>query len=251
MNLSLSTKSSTSSDLPLFVFLPGLDGTGYLYQGQSLELRGHFDVRFLSISNQDRGDWQSLSLNVLSLIMAEIEHKSSSTVYLCGESFGACLALKTALLSPNLIERLILVNPASSFARSFWVGWSIPWFSLVPSSLYLGLTTTFLPFLAATERMTPLNRSLLLKAMQSVSQDTIAWRLSLLQQFSFSHRDVSALSIPVLLLAGTKDRLLPSVEEVGHLSRLFRRVKVQLLPESGHACLLESQVNLAKILEIE
>lgn len=251
MNLSLSPQSPNSSDLPLFVFVPGLDGTGYLYQQQTLGLRRFFDVRFLSISNQDRGDWQSLSLDVVSLIKAEIEHKSFSSVYLCGESFGACLALKIALFSPNLIERLILVNPASSFARSVWVGWAIPWLSLVPASFYLGLMATFLPFLADTARMTPSSRSLLLKAMQSVPQDTVVWRLSLLQQFTFSNQKVSLLPMSVLLLAGTRDRLLPSVEEVGRLNRLFHRAKVQLLPNSGHACLLESKVNLAEILELK
>jgi len=32
--------------------------------------------------------------------------------------FGGCLALRVALAAPDLIERMVLVNPATCFARS-------------------------------------------------------------------------------------------------------------------------------------
>lgn len=35
------------------------------------------------------------------------------------ESFGGCLALRVARAVPQLIERMVLVNPATSFARSY------------------------------------------------------------------------------------------------------------------------------------
>ena len=32
--------------------------------------------------------------------------------------FGGCLALRVALAAPDLVERMVLVNPATCFARS-------------------------------------------------------------------------------------------------------------------------------------
>ena len=41
-------------------------------------------------------------------------------VYLLGESFGGVLALAVARERPDLVDRVVLVNPATSFQRSPW-----------------------------------------------------------------------------------------------------------------------------------
>ena len=41
-------------------------------------------------------------------------------VYLLGESFGGLLALAAASEAPELADRVVLVNPATSFPRSAW-----------------------------------------------------------------------------------------------------------------------------------
>lgn len=41
-------------------------------------------------------------------------------VYVLGESFGAVLALAVAARRPDLVDRLVLVNPATAFQRSVW-----------------------------------------------------------------------------------------------------------------------------------
>lgn len=41
-------------------------------------------------------------------------------VYLLGESFGAVLALAVAHAKPDLVDRLVLVNPATSYENSIW-----------------------------------------------------------------------------------------------------------------------------------
>jgi predicted alpha/beta superfamily hydrolase len=59
--------------------------------------------------------WDDLAVSVVNLIEEELNKQPSRSVYLCGESFGGCLAVKVALKSPDLFERIILVNPATSF----------------------------------------------------------------------------------------------------------------------------------------
>lgn len=41
-------------------------------------------------------------------------------VYLLGESFGAVLALAVAHAKTDLVDRLVLVNPATSYEQSIW-----------------------------------------------------------------------------------------------------------------------------------
>ena len=39
-------------------------------------------------------------------------------VTLVAESYGGCLGLRVAVAAPELIQRLVLVNPATSFSRA-------------------------------------------------------------------------------------------------------------------------------------
>ena len=41
-------------------------------------------------------------------------------VYILGESFGGVLALAVAAEYPAMVDRLVLVNPASCYPRSIW-----------------------------------------------------------------------------------------------------------------------------------
>lgn len=41
-------------------------------------------------------------------------------VYLLGESFGCVLSLAVATKRPALVDRIVLVNPATSFEQSVW-----------------------------------------------------------------------------------------------------------------------------------
>ena len=108
------TPNQLQPQLPLFVFLPGMDGTGQLFRTQTAGLEAGFDVRCLALSPTDLTSWDELAEQTVELIYQELD-KASRPVYLCGESFGGCLAMKVALLKPDLFTRIILVNPASSF----------------------------------------------------------------------------------------------------------------------------------------
>ena len=45
-------------------------------------------------------------------------HHANRKVTLVAESFGGCLGLRAAAAAPDLVERLVLVNPATSFGRA-------------------------------------------------------------------------------------------------------------------------------------
>lgn len=47
-------------DLPLFLFFPGMDGTGQLFTVQIPRLMDAFEIRCLTIPQTDQSDWETL-----------------------------------------------------------------------------------------------------------------------------------------------------------------------------------------------
>ena len=249
--LRLLTSKTSKPTHPLFIFLPGMDGTGELLRPQLAGLRTAFDIRCLSIPSDDLTGWDGLVEQSAHLIDREQKRVPSRPIYLCGESFGGCLALKLAAHFPQLCDRLILVNPASSVNRQPWMGWGASVTQWLPNSLYRISTLGLLPFLIAPQRVSRPSRRALLAAMQSVTPESAAWRLSLLSQFVLEELPLERIEQPVLILAAGADRLLPSVAEAERLVSYLPNAQKTLLPESGHACLLETEVKLGDILQLQ
>ncbi|PPS41542.1 alpha/beta fold hydrolase [Chroococcidiopsis sp. TS-821] len=245
------TPNKVQSQYPLFVFLPGMDGTGRLLRSQTEGLEVAFDVRCLSIPLDDLTSWADLSQQVVDLIEIEIAKNPQRKVYLCGESFGGCLAIKVALHSPQLFDRIILVNPASSFHRRSWYSWASQLIHIVPRWVYPFGALGLLAFIASLDRIAPTERKDLLHVMRSVPPETVLWRLSLVREFDVSDAQLRQLTQPILVVASRRDRLLPSVAEARHLARVFDNVKTVFLPYSGHACLIEKDINLYEIMQKE
>lgn len=125
----------------------GTDGTGQSIVSQlpTLEQDG-WDVWTLYLPVEERSGWDELTARTAELVHSlatgwregrgnqggpsasgNNHHddgaiRQSSTppplVTLVGESFGGCLALRVALFDPALVERLVLINPATCFNRS-------------------------------------------------------------------------------------------------------------------------------------
>ncbi|MBW4615977.1 MAG: alpha/beta hydrolase [Desmonostoc vinosum HA7617-LM4] len=243
------TPKRVQPEYPLFVYLPGMDGTGQLLRSQTAGLEVGFDVRCLAIPRKDLTSWNVLTKNVLDLIHTELEKSSQRTIYLCGESFGACLAMKVATQAPQLFQRIILINPASAFHLRPWLNWASLLTYLVPECLYDVSALGLLPFIASLPRISRSDRHELLKTMRSVPAATVLWRLALLREFDVTEQQLRRLTQPVLLIAGGSDRLLPSITEVQRIANILPNAQVVILPHSGHACLLEKDIYLYKILK--
>ncbi|MCP9785256.1 alpha/beta fold hydrolase, partial [Cyanobium sp. N5-Cardenillas] len=233
---------------PKFIFLPGMDGSGKLLQPQVHRLQSDFDICSFSIPANDLTGWDGLTEQVVQLIKTERQQDPSRPIVLCGESFGACLALNLAANYPRLCDRLVLVNPASSARRQPWMQMGVSFTQWLPSSLYRLSTLSLLPFLIDPQRVSRFNQTALLAAMRSVTPSSAAWRLSLLRQFALEELPLERIEQPVLILASGSDRLLPSVAEARRIAMYLPRAKTALLPKSGHACLLETEVKLHSLL---
>ncbi|MEC4985481.1 MAG: alpha/beta hydrolase [Oscillatoria sp. PMC 1068.18] len=245
------TPKNLNPNCPLFIFLPGMDGTGELLRCQTESLQECFDIRCLAIPSDDLTDWDTLSAQVVELIKREIGKNSGRSVYLCGESFGGCLALKVAAREPKLFDRIILVNPASSFSQRPWLRWGAQYLRLVPECFYRFSALAILPFFVTLGRTGSRERRELLEAMRSVPPHTVQWRVSLLKDFCVDDNHLRQLTQPVLLIAGGSDRVLPSIAEAERLADKLSDARISVLKYSGHACLLESETQLYQILKAE
>ena len=234
---------------PLFIYLPGMDGTGELLSTQADKLAQFFDLRCLFIPPDDLSTWQTLTEGIIDLIKQEIALTPRRLVYLCGESFGGCLALQATLSASEIIQRLILVNPASSFNQRPFLGLGVNLLPLIPDPIHRSSAIGLLPFLAELSRINKQERRALLQAMRSLPAKVVSWRLSLLRDFMVSQQELANIKQPTLILAGGADKLLPSIEEAQRLVQVLPQGKVVVLTKSGHACLLEADTNLYDILD--
>ncbi|KJH72903.1 alpha/beta fold hydrolase [Aliterella atlantica] len=243
------TPKRLQPEYPLFVFLPGMDGTGQLLRSQTTGLEAAFDVRCLMLPPEERTSWDVLTKQVIDLIAAELDKNSRRSVYLCGESFGGALAIKIALKAPELFQRVVLVNPASALHRRPWLDWASQLVYLVPSCLFEIGALGLLPFLVSLGRTPRSDRQDILKTMRSVPPETVLWRLSLIREFDVDDRQLRQITQPVLLIASALDRLLPSIAEARYLVKNLPNANMVILPYSGHACLVEADINLYKLMQ--
>ena len=135
-SLRLLACTPVTASRPLFVFLPGMDGSGALLQPQVAGLSTGFDIRCLSIPPDDLRGWEELTEQVAALIRMEQQRHPGRKTTVCGESFGGCLALKLITRFPKLCDQLILVNPATSAQRQPWIGACSSLTQLLPTPIY-------------------------------------------------------------------------------------------------------------------
>ncbi|MHC5610075.1 MAG: alpha/beta fold hydrolase [Nostoc sp.] len=243
------TPELSNSNYPLFVFLPGMDETGKeLMYIQTAGLEAAFDVRCFVIPPDVLTSWDEMAEKVVALTKIELEKVPRSHVYLCGESFGGCLALKVLEKFPQLFTKIILINSASSFHRVPWLNLGSLLFPYTPQLFYKISSFLSLSFLANLSRISPTARQALSKSTSSAPQETANQRLSLMREFDVDENKLSQITQPVLLIGSRNDRLLPSEAEAQYLSNIFPNHQIITLPHSGHACLVERDVNLYQLL---
>ncbi|MBW4445402.1 MAG: alpha/beta fold hydrolase [Spirirestis rafaelensis WJT71-NPBG6] len=261
----LLTTQFSNHNYPLFVFIPGMDETGNeLMYIQTAGLEAAFDVRCFVIPPDELTSWDEMAEEIVTLTKIELEKvprrhvrgasrrevvcRETSPVYLCGESFGGCLALKVLEKFPQLFTKIILINSASSFHRVPWLNLGSVLFPYTPQFFYKICSFLSLPFLADLNRISPAASQALSKSTSSAPKETANQRLSMMREFDIDENKFSQITQPVLLIASREDRVLPSEAEAKHLSNIFPNSQIITLPHSGHACLVERDVNLYQIL---
>jgi pimeloyl-ACP methyl ester carboxylesterase len=264
------------SSLPLMLYLPGIDGTGLAASRQFECILRRFDLITLVTPPEDRTDFSALVDIVTNFLKEEVPlHSPTRPIYILGESFGGVLALAVAAEAPHLVDRLVLVNPATSFEDSLWpiIGPLLP---NVPSQAYQALPIALAPVLGnpinllsaaldSTDETSSIGdrlNAVVRGAAQLLAQlplladllppETLAWKLKLLEQGCATVAPILG-QVPqrVLLVIGDQDLLIPSKEEGHRLQRALPRAHLRVEKGRSHALLQEGGVDLVAIMEEE
>jgi len=175
-----------------------------------------------------------------------------------------------AARNPQIDLVLILVNPATSFAKTPLQP-VLPLLESMPSEFHV--TVPYLlsfvmgdPLkmaavsiennLSPPETLQKLSDSLtsmlplLSELSDIIPRDTLLWKLKLLKAgAAYANSRLHAVQAEVLLLASGKDNLLPSGEEADRLFKALKNCRVRYFKDNGHTLLLEDGVNLLSVIK--
>ncbi|CAI8615521.1 unnamed protein product [Vicia faba] len=259
-----------SNDSPTIMFLPGMDGTGFGLSLHHQALARFFEVRCLHIPVHDRTPFEGLVKLVEEAVKLEHALSPKKPIYLVGDSLGGCLALAVAARNPTVDLILILVNPATSFARS-QLQPLLPILEAIPDELHVTV-----PFLLSFIMGEPLkmatvnignglpptkiieqlsnNLTSLLPCLPELAdiipKDTLLWKIKLLKSAAaYTNSRLHAVRAEVLVLASGKDNMLPSVNEAQRLASTLKNCKIRIFKDNGHTLLLEDCIGLLTIIK--
>jgi pimeloyl-ACP methyl ester carboxylesterase len=278
--------------LPLLVFLPGMDGSLLTPFMQYPELGARFELACMQHVGgmSSRRSFPDLVSDCANFVASQTS--AGRRVVLVGESFGATLTLGVLdRMRQDELNELpagaVLVNPATCYDRSILssVGPACaslpqPLYSLsllllsglvfepaqAPAFIALILALRQPALLASPAREAYLGR-VALSALMGVangpqfqigpllrprifSPSDLAFRLSAWLEMGAAAvaPTISNLQTPILLVAGARDRLLPSVDEAERLSSQMPAAVNRgtvIVPCAGHASTLGTQIDLA------
>jgi pimeloyl-ACP methyl ester carboxylesterase len=200
------------------VLLPGLDGTGLLFDPLLRELPPEWSTQVVSYPPDQRLGYDELSVHVYEQLPRE------QPFVLLGESFSGPLAIRLAAELPKNLCGLILVatfvrKPVRWLPR--WIGPYVPGFPfrLMPTWSQLRLLTS--------GRSTPELRRLFAAALRQVDPKVLAHRVAEVLRVNVT-REFSQISVPMLVLAARYDRTVPDHNRQ-RMEQLRSDVRVEMI----------------------
>jgi pimeloyl-ACP methyl ester carboxylesterase len=146
-----------------------------------------------------------------------------SATALVGISQGGWLALKFATQQPARVTRLVLLAPG---------GIAAPRLSFLLRAIPLSFMGRW--GAEAINRIVFGRQPIAAEVEIFMNEIMTHFRPRIEPQPLFTDGELAALTMPILLLAGAEDALLPSEKTAGRLSRLAPDVTARILPHTGH-----------------
>jgi pimeloyl-ACP methyl ester carboxylesterase len=219
------------------VLVPGLDGTAQLFYRQIPLLAREFDVIAFPLPDDARCTMDSL----VEALRARIE-QASGDVFLCGESFGGALGLSFALAHPERLRGLIALNTFPVIRSPRMLRAAPPLLRLVPWAA-MPAVRRFTERRLHTRHTRPEDLREFRERTRAIGRAGYIRRLEILRTYDIRER-LHELEVPTLFLAGSEDRLVPSVAEARFMGERAPQASVRILEGYGHVCLIHHDFDL-------
>lgn len=215
---------------PPLILLHGTGSNSAMWLGDAAEFGPHYRVYAVDIigepgkSASNRPDMRGPQHTEWLEDVVNALHLATATFVTC--SLGGWMALKFATIHPERVARLVLLCPSG----------------VAPAKLSFLFKAA--PLLMLGEwGIKRSNR--LVYGKQPIPPEAEAFGLLVMKHFQprfnpipvFSDDELRRLTMPVLLLAGAQDALLPSAKTAARLRQLLPQVETRVFPESGHVLL--------------
>lgn len=234
---------------PPFLYVSGVDGSGKLFYKQAADLARDHTVISFPLRREGRYLMPAL-IDDLTWIVRDAGFRS---VTVLGESFGGLLTLETALTHPHIFERIILVNTFPYFMHRAKIRFGVALFTLLPDTLLKAHRTRSARRILFGQDVNEEDRQLFREHTRSVAYEGYMSRLRIIRDTDLRAR-LHEIKTPALVVAGTADRLLNSVQAARIMVEKMPRAKLKLLEGTGHTALISNRVRvrdwLAEFAEI-
>jgi pimeloyl-ACP methyl ester carboxylesterase len=225
---------------PPLILIPGLDGTALLFYRQVPLLAARFRVLTFPLPDDATATMDSL-VEDLKLLLRGID-PAGEGAFLCGESFGGALGLSFALAHAELLRGLIVVNSFPVIRQRLRLRLAplllktLPWGTM-------GLVRRFTGRRLHSPHTRPEDLAEFNQRIAVVRRTGYIRRLEILQTYDIRRR-LAEIATPTLLLAGDRDRLVPSVREANFMAARMPRATVSVLEGYGHICMINHDLSL-------
>jgi pimeloyl-ACP methyl ester carboxylesterase len=231
-------------DLPLLVYVTGLDGTGELFYKQLPTLTENYRVVTFRLRDDPRATYNDLADDIATIL----DDLGEPTATIVGESFGGSVVLYFALIYPKRVERLVIVNSFPHYRRRIRIRLAAFLSSILPARFVIPFRLASATLGLLVDGVTREDRKKILQVLRSVEMKSYARRLQLIAEVNIADRLVE-IHAPTLLIATERDLLVPSVREAQEMHSRMPQATVKILKRKGHACLLRDDVRLSDLLK--
>lgn len=223
---------------PPFVYLAGIEGTGLNFYKQAADLaRDHTVITF---PHRPEGHYQLDQLvEDTAWVMRDCGLSEPATIL--GESFGGLLAMAFALAHPQLISRMILVNTFPWFAQRAKINYGVKVYTYLPYRWVKAYRVRRAGHELFSPDISEDDRQMFLRNTRVIPREGYLSRLRIIQKVDL-RPELSKISVPTLVVAGTADRLIDSVSAARLMAEKIPRARLRLLEGTGHAALLSERV---------
>ncbi|HYJ48035.1 MAG TPA: alpha/beta hydrolase [Pyrinomonadaceae bacterium] len=224
---------------PALVYVSGLEGTGKNFYKQATDLERDHTVISFPLRPCGRYGMDALVEDFVSVFGGAGVERAT----VLGESFGGLLVLAAALKHPDLFQRIILVNSFASFPDRPKINLGVALYTVLPYSLLKAYRTKTAGKTLFSDDIEQGDRLAFREHTREVNPEGYLSRLRIIRRTDLRPR-LAEIKVPALIVAGTEDRLLNSVEAAHVMARGLPRSRLKLLEGTGHMALLSKRVRV-------